>query len=503
MVETRKKNGVQGKETALVVGLGKTGEAALRFLRRLGLEVLGYDDRRTDCLPALGEVPWEAIRFVVPSPGIPFDHPLIGEAKARKVPVWSDIDIFVRAVRQANRLSGVRTAFVGVAGTNGKSTTTALIAHLLAPHFRHVVAGGNIGAPVLDLPLEGEVVPALLKELEGEVPPLSAPEGASGPTSVYVLELSSFQLAWSHPLHLDRAVWTNLTEDHLDRHGSLEAYIQAKQRIFGGASFSVVGIDDAPSKAVFEALVRSGSQAESVSLRGTADITVTPEGDVTYEGQRVFNQYEVSKLPGAHNGQNIALAHGVARSLGLTDAQIIAGLRTFKGLPHRIEIVETVPNGLVFVNDSKATNAASTIKALESFPDGDIYLIAGGRAKSDGLTPAIPLMGNVRRVFLMGEAEARFAAELEAVPGAPAFELCHDLTTALERAVRVAQEAQAAEDSRRKIILFSPACASFDQFKNFEERGDVFKRLVKQLVLQLSETSIKKGAPVPCLKEVL
>lgn len=451
-VDQTEKEGQEGKP--LIVGLGKTGSAAQRFFERRGGQPLLYDDRRADCLQTPDAVDWSEVSCVVPSPGIPFDHPVVREAQRRGINVWSDIDLFVRAVRK----SFPHAAFVGVTGTNGKSTTTALIGHLLKEHFPNVVVGGNIGTPVLDLPVFD---------------------------ATYVLELSSFQLAWSHQLNLDVAVWTNLTEDHLDRHGSMAAYIQAKERMFDGARESVMGIDDEPSREVFEKLQAQARPVKSVSLGEQASYQVKPNGDLFDEGRLLFNVKENSSLPGAHNAQNIALATAAVQSLGVGTAEIQTGLRTFKGLAHRIEFIRTQADGLAFVNDSKATNAASTIKALESFPDTTLYLIAGGRAKSDGLTPAIPFMGNVRKVFLIGEASDRFAEELQAVPKAPPFEPCGDLARALAQAVETARQ----DSAPCRMILFSPACASFDQFSNFEERGDVFR----QLVLDLPERSEKEN----------
>lgn len=433
-------------QAALIVGLGKTGRAAQRFFEREGRPTLLYDDKQPGCLHSPDALNWSAIQCVVPSPGIPFQHPLIREAQARGIDVWSDMDLFAQAVRR--NFPGA--LFIGITGTNGKSTTTALIGHLLKEHFSKVIVGGNIGTPVLDLSLC---------------------------EAIYVLELSSFQLAWSHPLHLNRAVWTNLTEDHLDRHGSMAAYGMAKQKIFDGAQLSILGVDDEPSRTALKELQMSGQTAKSVSTTEAADVQVLSDGMLCMDGHSFFNIAEASSLPGRHNAQNIALATATAYSLGLSVSEIMQALKTFKGLPHRIELVRTSLGGLEFINDSKATNAVSTIQALESFRNASLYLIAGGRAKSDGLVPAIPFMKSVRKVFLIGEASNRFASELQNFPKAPPFEKCQNLEKALTRATEVARQ----DKTSRRVILFSPACASFDQFNNFEERGDAFRQLVLNL----------------------
>lgn len=434
------------ENAALIVGLGRTGGAARRFFERLGRPYLLYDDRRMDCLHSPNAVDWTAVDCLVLSPGIPFDHPVVQVARAQGLKIWSDIDLFVQEVRDHVSLA----TFIGVTGTNGKSTTTALIGHLLKRHFPKVIVGGNIGNPVLDLPLCN---------------------------ATYVLELSSFQLAWSHSLSLDVAIWTNLTEDHLDRHGSMAAYALAKQKIFNDARWSAMGVDDVPSQKVFRELRGQGILVKSVSVEGPADYQVRSDGVLLEDQHPIFNIQKVSSLPGAHNAQNIALAAAAVHRRGMSFEEIAAGLATFKGLAHRIETVRATVDGVELVNDSKATNAASTIKALESFQDAALYLIAGGRAKSDGLTPAIPFMKNVKKIFLIGEASERFACELQAAPKAPPFEFCVDLETALTRAVKSAQQDRAA----RRVILFSPACASFDQFSSFEERGDAFRQLSMSL----------------------
>lgn len=479
------------KQIALV-GMGRTGQAAQKFLDRLGFSVVSLDDRRKDLYPLQPEdLAPEDLLAVLPSPGIPFQHPLVVKAREAGIPIVSDMDVFRAATPDA--------LCIGVTGTNGKSTTTALLHHLLTQSAPHVFLGGNIGVPVLSLPLPGFENPEQLRQRleawfervacgEGNAKPAAAPQaGTLGGRPVYVLELSSFQLAWSHPLGLQEALWTNLTPDHLDRHGTLEGYIQAKEKIFDGAGLSILGVDDTPSRRVYAALKDCPQRVLGVQVQkpGTepasvGEVLVDLSGHMTGGGDAV-DLAAFSHLVGRHNWQNMALAILAARAFGLSEEVIAEGIRSFQGLPHRLETVAKVScqeGEIWFVNDSKATNAESTIKALESFPEDSIYLIAGGRAKSDGLAPAIPFMTQVKEVFLIGEATERFERELGVtVP----FQACQTLEHAVEAAWARAQK-DASSGEHRRLVLLSPACASFDQFQSYEERGDVFKTLVRQLL---------------------
>ncbi|GHS91086.1 UDP-N-acetylmuramoylalanine--D-glutamate ligase [Alphaproteobacteria bacterium] len=438
----------------LILGRGKTGEAVFDFFQKRNVSAWVFDEAKPHSLVRLEDIPWGHLAFLVQSPGFPPSHPVCLQAHKKNLPILSDIDIF--------RQCTVEMRCVGVTGTNGKSTTTALIGHVLQQHFPKVFVGGNIGAPVLTLPLPDTL------------PPGSAP--------VYVLELSSFQLELANSLSLEAAVWTNLTEDHLTRHQTIEKYSAAKRKIFTDAKACFVGVDDAFSHDVYTQLKQQGRAVSSFSLAQGADYCVDVQGMLwgqTSQGARpIFSLAKHPYLSGCHNFQNMGLAYGVAKFFGLADKDIAEGIFSFRGLPHRLERCGTW-NGIIFINDSKATNAASTLQALRSFPNDSLFLIAGGRPKSDGLTPAISAMHNVKKVFLIGEASERFAQELKEHSNIP-FAFCPTLDRALHEAFLEAQ--RAAPPKGAPIILLSPACASFDQFSSFEERGDCFKNCVQNLL---------------------
>lgn len=422
----------------LILGMGQTGAAAERFFQKLGIETLCFDDRNPCYVQDAREIPWDEIAAVVQSPGVSTEHPVRLAAMQHQLPVLSDVDVFIQFVPSAQ--------YVGITGTNGKSTTTALIHHILKQGRADVFLGGNIGAPVLDLPV--------------------------CPGGLYVLELSSYQLELSHALHLDAAVWTNLTEDHLARHKTMEQYIAAKERIFTNAKFAALGVDDEASARVFQRVKDSGIKTLSVSIQHEADCYLGPDQSVMWEGKCCSLAHH-PHLIGAHNFQNMLLAYVTARQFGLSDEVIQGAIFSFKGLPHRIETIAQ-KCGVLFVNDSKATNADATIKALTSFPNAAIYLIAGGRAKHDGIRPALPSMHHVRQIFLIGEAAERFANEIgNTIP----YQQCGTLRCAVEAAYHAAKR-----DAQSPIVLLSPACASFDQFTSFEDRGDCFRRIVHDLV---------------------
>lgn len=506
----------------IILGIGKTGRAAQDFWGRLGVAVRLFDDFWEEYAwrPALETLDFDSVAAVMASPGIPFQHPVVLKAREKGVPIVSDLDLFRAAVGRA--------FFMGVTGTNGKSTTTALVHHLLKQVYPHVQLGGNIGVPVLDLP-DGDAamrqrVETWLASLRGESEEhpkatnwprenlqkaIEAAQksgvGQEGVPPVYVLELSSFQLAWSHNLGLDVALWTNLTPDHLDRHGSLEAYVEAKRKVFDGAGLAIIGVDDVPSRQTWKALKDRKRPVRGVSVlapgKGDAessDAFVDVDG-VFHDKCQIssaggtLNFSDFKNLVGRHNWQNMALATMMARQIGVAEDALREGLRTFQGLPHRLEEVGRTGGAeeeILFINDSKATNAESTSKALESFPDDVIYLIAGGRAKSDGLTPAVPFTKRVACVFLIGESADRFSKELGAeVP----HMACGDLATALQEALKAAQQGETfgrrslKEYRGRRVVLLSPACASFDQFRSYEDRGEVFKGLVQREIRREQE----------------
>ena len=424
-----------------VLGLGKSGLAAAEALAASGADVVAWDDSAAArqhaqaeglALADLTAADWTQLSALVMSPGIPLTHPAPHPAAQRAMnaqrPVIGDIELLAEACPDAR--------FIGITGTNGKSTTTALIGHVLKSAGRRVEVGGNLGTPALSL----------------------APLGADG---AYVLELSSYQLDLTQRATVHTAVLLNLSPDHLDRHGDMDGYVAAKLRLFrerpGATQTAMIGIDDARSRAVAEQLEHDGHWR--VVRISSAD---------TVAGCDWRN---IPTLPGAHNWQNAAAAYAVARAEGIAPDAICAALQTYPGLPHRQELVATI-GAIRYVNDSKATNADATAKALACYDP--IYWILGGRPKAGGLAGLEPFYRRVVHAYLIGEAAAAFAQQLESrVPATP----CGTLERALEAAHGQAQ----AEQRRGAVVLLSPACASFDQFANFEARGDLFRKLVERL----------------------
>jgi UDP-N-acetylmuramoylalanine--D-glutamate ligase len=433
-----------------------------------GTEVLAWDDQPAQRAAAtaagvavtdLGGVDWHDIAALVLSPGVPLHypapHPFVRRAETAQCEILGDVELFARTLwPQGRRAAGPR--LVGVTGTNGKSTTTALIGHLLAAGGCEVAVGGNIGRPVLNLPRLG----------------------ADG---IYVLELSSYQLDLVSSLRPDVAVLLNIAPDHLDRHGSFEDYIAAKRRLFvrqTAPQTAIIGVDDPQAAAVCADLMSSGAAhvVPIATTRPLAGGVFVAEGalfDATDGAPaRICDLRALPSLPGTHNWQNAAAAFAAARALGLQAGKAAAALATFPGLPHRMEAVACV-DGVRFVNDSKATNADATARALACHDN--VFLILGGLPKAGGLAALRPLLERVRQVYLIGTAADAFAAELG---GRVPLTRAGSLAVAVEQAARDAWRA-ALPDA---VVLLSPACASFDQFRDFEARGDAFRALVHDLV---------------------
>ncbi|MBX6320548.1 MAG: UDP-N-acetylmuramoyl-L-alanine--D-glutamate ligase [Rhodospirillaceae bacterium] len=444
---------------AAVFGLARTGLAAARALMAGGCEVWGWDDRddrRAEAAAAgitlvdLARCDWSRPWALVLSPGVPFrpaPHPVVERAAAAGCPVVSDIELLARAQPEAR--------YIGVTGTNGKSTTTALVGHILRSAGRRVEVGGNLGTAALAL----------------------APLGRGG---TYVLELSSYQLDLTRSLACNVAVLLNITPDHLDRHGGMEGYIAAKLRIFRnqtGRDTAVIGIDDRYGEAIFtEIAARQHQAAVPVSSRRAAPGGVYVErgrliDDLSDDPVPVMDMAAATTLPGAHNWQNAAAAYAACRSLGIAGSVIAAAMRSYPGLPHRQELVATI-DGIRFVNDSKATNADAAGKALACYET--IYWIVGGRPKEGGLAGLEPFHPRIAHAFLIGESMEAFAAAL--APAVPVHR-CGTLDAAVAQAFALARS----ESRPGAVVLLSPACASFDQFANFEERGEAFRRLVHGL----------------------
>jgi UDP-N-acetylmuramoylalanine--D-glutamate ligase len=446
--------------TAAVLGLSRTGRSACRALTASGARVWAWDDdpkRRREAAASgipivdLEACDWDHIDRLVLSPGVPLTHPephpLVRLARAHDVPVIGDVELLVE--NQPER------RIVGITGTNGKSTTTALIGHLLRSAGRGMQLGGNIGLPVLDLwpkPVD----------------------------DTYVLELSSYQLELTEQLRCAVAVILNVSPDHLERHGSLAGYVRAKRRMLRNqcaSDWAVLGVDDDHGRALDRELMDHAQQrilpiAVGRALeRGVYVIDGQLFDAVDGPARPIIDLRPIASLRGAHNWQNAAAAYGAGRALGLEATAIAAGLPRFEGLPHRLEHVATL-DGVQFVNDSKATNPDAAARALASFDR--IYWIAGGRPKDGGLGAVLPWLDHVRHAYLIGEAAEGFA---RALGGRVPCTQSGDLASA----VRQAAGAAWADRTGGPVVLLTPACASFDQFRDFEDRGETFKRLVGEL----------------------
>lgn len=446
----------QGKNIG-VFGLARSGLAAVHSLVASGANVVAWDDNEdaraavSMCAENLYDYDFTRLDALMLAPGVPLTHPqphpLVEKARAFGVPLISDLDIFgqARATLPAHKL-------VAVTGTNGKSTTTALISHIVSHAGLPSVTGGNIGTGVLALD------------------PL--PNGG-----VYVFELSSFQLDLARAIKADVALLLNITPDHLDRHGTMEAYVGAKKRLFEmqtDDATAVVGVDDQYSRDIATAcsqiLVEISAESalnEGVSAAGGELIERTP-GKTVDAGSIVG----VPALRGAHNWQNAAAAYAACRALGIEADAILDAMHCFPGLEHRQEVVPFTDSILV-INDSKATNVDSARRALASFER--IRWIAGGRAKDNDFSGLSGSLAGVKKAYLMGEAASSIAAVLpKDMPqmAAPNF----------KEAVRAALTEADAGDT----VLLSPACTAFDQFRNFEDRGNAFKAIVTALEGQAS-----------------
>lgn len=439
-------------KTIAVFGLARTGLATINWLKDKCKTIIAIDsnpNNQRDAL-ALGatvfpedDLPWDTIDYLIQSPGIPLNHPITITAKKNNVVICGDIDIF--------RWYYPKATMIGITGTNGKSTTTALITHILASAGIPAAMGGNIGVPILSLP---------------ELP-------AHG---IYVIELSSYQLELSHSLNLDYAAILNLTPDHLDRHETFDNYLHAKSKILNHEDdfpHVFISIDDIPLQALYGTIKENHPDfVTALSCAHPADYMIYNNFLYDSKTNTKIAQLPLSnRLLGQHNYQNCLMAYGICEKLGISSDQIIQGILTFPGLPHRQEWIRTL-NGIVFVNDSKATNADATARALETYKN--IYWIAGGLPKEDGIDSLSTYFPKIKKIFLIGEAQESFSKTIQnAVP----TQCCGDVHTAIQSAYE-----EASNDSEdTPVILFSPACASFDQFKDFEHRGNVFREIVNKL----------------------
>jgi UDP-N-acetylmuramoylalanine--D-glutamate ligase len=388
------------------------------------------------------------------APGVPLTHPaphwVVRLARKVYVEVIGDVELFCRERRR----QAPGAPFVAITGTNGKSTTTALIAHLTAAVGMDTQLGGNIGTAILSL-----------------APP--------SPGCVHVIECSSYQIDLAPSLDPSVGVLINLSEDHLDRHGTMENYAAVKERLVSGVpddGTAIIGVDDECCEKIAARLAQAGKRVVQISVRRKLkDGLYVESGRIlrTREGQSslIAELGGISSLRGLHNAQNAACAAAAALALGLAPAAIQAGLRSFPGLAHRMEEVGR-RGAVLFVNDSKATNADSAAQALACFHD--IFWIAGGRPKTGGIESLRPFFPRIRKGYLIGEAADQFAATL-------VDSVTHETTGTLDKALAAAARDAATSSAQEPVVLLSPACASFDQYRNFEVRGDAFRALVQAL----------------------
>ncbi len=417
-----------------VFGLGKSGLSALKALTSAGAEIYVWDDSVVDVPEKKAHFepwenwPWETLDALVLSPGVPLTYPqphdIVTKAKAHHCPIICDIELLYHSHPDAT--------YVAVTGTNGKSTTTALIAHICKELGIQHAMGGNIGIAVGDLPVLDK-------------------------GGVYVLELSSYQLDLLDQTKFDVAVLLNITADHIDRHGDMVGYVAAKKRIFKHQSLqdtAIICVENSYCADIYEDM-KNRAHVVPVSV-GSDNVSIG----------------NFPRLAGRHNQQNIACAMAAIKILGnYSDEEIIKAIASFEGLAHRLQLINKI-NGVTYVNDSKATNDVATWQALNAYEN--IYWIVGGVAKEGGITSLEPLFKNIKHAFLLGQAEDEFAASLD---GKVPYTKCGNLDNAFKQASQSAQK----DKIKSPIVLLSPACASFDQFKNFEQRGQAFIDMVSKL----------------------
>ena len=451
-----------GKKVA-VFGLGGSGLASARALQAGGAEGIAGDDGDEKLAEAaaagiatadLRTISWAGISALVLTPGAPLTHPAphwsVGLAREAGVEVIGDIELFCRERRR----HAPDAPFVAITGTNGKSTTTALIAHLMRVAGYDTQMGGNIGTAILSLepPRRGRV---------------------------HVIEMSSYQIDLTPSLDPTVGILLNLSEDHIDRHGTMAHYAEVKERLVAGVQpqgTAIVGVDDGFSRDIADRLERAGKRVVRVSVRHPLPDGISVEHETilrTAGGARseIARIGGIGSLRGLHNAQNAACAAACALALGLAPDTLQQGLRSFPGLAHRMEQVGSRGN-VLFVNDSKGTNADAAAHALSSF--SDIFWIAGGKPKQGGITSLTGYFPRIRKAYLIGEAAKEFSATLGG-------EVPHEISETLDVAVANAARDAEAAGLKEAVVLLSPACASFDQYRNFEIRGAKFRELVQAL----------------------
>ncbi|MEN3351520.1 MAG: UDP-N-acetylmuramoylalanine--D-glutamate ligase [Bradyrhizobium sp.] len=453
-------------KTVAVFGLGGSGLASCHALKAGGVEVIAADDSAdnvakavqagftTADLRTVSTASWANFAALILTPGAPLTHPAphwsVLKAREAGVEVIGDIELFCRERRR----HAPNAPFVAITGTNGKSTTTALIAHLMKVAGYDTQMGGNIGTAILSL----------------EPPRMGR---------VHVIEMSSYQIDLCPSLDPSIGILLNVTEDHIDRHGTLAHYAAVKERLVVGVQAggsAIVGVDDGWCRDIADRLDRAGKRVVRISVKNPLPdgLYVEHETIVRASGaarSEVARLGGIGSLRGLHNAQNAACAAASALAMGISTDVLQNGLRSFPGLAHRMEQVGRRGN-VLFVNDSKGTNADAAAHALSSF--ADIFWIAGGKPKLGGITSLTEYFPRIRKAYLIGEAAAEFSGTLgERVP--------HEMSGTLEVAVANAARDAEASGLKEAVVLLSPACASFDQYRNFEIRGAAFRDLVQAL----------------------
>ncbi|POO57791.1 UDP-N-acetylmuramoyl-L-alanine--D-glutamate ligase [Agrobacterium rosae] len=440
------------KKVALF-GLGGSGLVTARALVAGGADVTAFDDNPDSVAKAQAEgihtadlrtLDWSKLAAFVLAPGVPLTHPKphwsVDLAKAAGVEVIGDIELFVRE----RRAHAPDCPFIAITGTNGKSTTTALIAHILTSSGRDTQLGGNIGTAILSLE-----------------PPKAE--------RFYVVECSSYQIDLAPTLNPTAGILLNLTPDHLDRHGTMQHYADIKERLVAGSDTAVVGVDDSYCTLIADRIERAGVKVSRISKRNVVADGLYANGSRIMKAEGgtsslLVDLDGIQTLRGSHNAQNAAAAIAACLAVGVSVDEVKAGLNSFPGLKHRMQPVGRRGN-VTFVNDSKATNADAAAPALSSYDR--IYWIAGGLPKAGGISSLSPLFSHVAKAYLIGEAAPDFAATLgESVP--------YEIAGTLDKAVAHAAADAQADGRDGNVVMLSPACASFDQYKNFEIRGDSF-----------------------------
>jgi UDP-N-acetylmuramoylalanine--D-glutamate ligase len=450
-------------KTVAVFGLGGSGLASAQALKAGGATVIAFDDSASSIKKAeaagiaiadLRQLDWSRVSALLLAPGVPLTHPVphwsVGRASSAAVEVIGDIELYCRERRRI----APDSPFVAITGTNGKSTTTALIHHLLKSAGHSADLGGNIGTAVLTL-------------------------GAPRPGHAHVIECSSYQIDLAPSLDPRVGVLINVSEDHIDRHGTLANYAAVKERLVAGVQddgTAVIGVDDNWCQAAADRIEQRGKRVVRISVRRPLpDGLYVEAGEIMQAAggtaRSIAKLGGIGSLRGLHNAQNAACATAAALALGLDAGAIQAGLRSFPGLAHRMEQVGR-KGAVLFVNDSKATNADSAAQALACF--NDIFWIAGGKPKTGGIVSLAGFFPRIRKAYLIGEAAVDFAGTLDG-------KVTHEIVGTLDRAVEAAARDAEAATLREPVVLLSPACASFDQYPNFEVRGTAFRDLVLAL----------------------